>query len=298
MKNGSFSNAPGNLTERRKTQMTRQYIQQVIKPRNFSNHKGDYGRILVVGGSPEYVGSPALVALSAYAAGADIVKIAAPENVAWAINAYAPHLITLKLSGDYFNSTHIDYILKEAEKADVVVVGNGLGDRKETILAVEELLKKLEKMKANIVLDADAFKAKYVPKKSIITPHEKEFLSIFGKIPPAKEFEKRKEFVKKSADKAKVTILLKGGVDIITDGKKLEENRRHNPEMTVGGTGDTLAGIVATFWAQSDGEKAFESCSAAAWVNGAAGDVCLQKRKRVLPQWLVESIPEAMTSSL
>lgn len=276
----------------------KQYVQQVIKPRSFSSHKGDYGRILVVGGSPEYVGSPTLVALAAYAAGADIVKIMAPEKVAWAINACSPHLITLKLRGEFFNSSHIEQVLAEAAKADVVVVGNGLSDRKETIEAVGLLLQKLEKMKANIIIDADAFKAKIIPKKSILTPHEKEYLTLFNKIPSVKEFEKRKEAVRKMAERSRATILLKGGVDIITDGKKIDENRTHNPEMTVGGTGDTLAGIVATFWAQSGGLKAFESCAAGAWVNGVAGDICLRKRKRVLPHWLVEAIPEAMNHVL
>jgi hydroxyethylthiazole kinase-like uncharacterized protein yjeF len=272
------------------------HLQEVIKPRSITAHKGDYGRILVVGGSPLYVGAPAFVAMAAYAAGADIVKIIAPEKVAWTINTYSPHLITLKLPGQFFGAEHIDAVLAEAAKADVVVVGSGLSDRKETLAAVLILLQKLEKMKARILIDADAFKAKYVPKHSVITPHEREFLTVFDKIPPVKEMEKRREAVRKAAEKSKCVILLKGGVDIITDGKRLEENMVHNPEMTVGGTGDTLAGILATFWAQSD--KPFESAGAAAWVNGLAGDLCLKKRRRVLPHWLIENIPEAMSHSL
>ncbi len=262
-----------------------------------TGHKGDYGRVLVVGGSPTYVGAPTFVAMAAYATGADVVKIAAPERVAWTINTYSPHLITIKLPGSYFGREHVETILSEAARSDVVVVGSGIGDRKETIEAVAVLLQKLDKAKARVLIDADAFKAKYVPKKCVLTPHEREFLTLFDKIPPVKEIDKRREAVRKAAEKTKSVILLKGGVDLITDGKRMEENTVHNPEMTVGGTGDTLAGILATFWAQSP-EKPFEAAGAAAWVNGLAGDLCLKKRRRVLPHWLIEHIPEAMSHSL
>lgn len=269
------------------------YLQEVIKPRVQGAHKGDYGRILVVGGSKEYVGAPALVGMAALASGADLVTIAAPEKVAWAINAISTNLITRKLDGEYLVPAHVDAIVKMLPRFDCVVIGNGLGEQKETIEAVKELFKKI--VDKPIVVDADAFKAKTVPKKAVLTPHSREFEnSGLGKA--LSDLQKRKEAVLAAAKNLRTTILLKGPVDVISDGKRLEENRTHNPEMTVGGTGDTLAGILATFLAQS--QKPFESACAAAWVNGMAGDLCLKRKRRVLASWMIEYIPEAIQMGL
>lgn len=269
------------------------YLQDVIKPRVQNAHKGDYGRILVIGGSKEYVGAPALTGMAALAAGADLVTIAAPERVAWAINAISPNLITKKLDGEFFAFPHVDAIVKLLPKFDCLVVGNGLGEQRETIEAVKELFKKV--VDKPIIVDADAFKAKTFPKKAVLTPHSREFEnSGLGKAPS--DLEKRKAATLEAAKNSKATILLKGPVDIISDGKRLEENRTHNPEMTVGGTGDTLAGVLATFLAQSG--KPFESACAAAWVNGMAGDLCLKHKRRVLASWMIDHIPEAIQMGL
>ncbi len=269
------------------------YLQNVIKPRVQSAHKGDYGRILVIGGSKEYVGAPALTGMAALAAGADLVTIAAPEKVAWAINAFSPNMITKKLDGEFFAPAHVDTIVKLLPKFDCLVVGNGLGEQKETMEAVKELFKKVADKP--VIVDADAFKAKAFPKKAVLTPHSREFEnSGLGKAPS--DLEKRKESVLEAAKTSRTTILLKGPVDVISDGKRLEENRTHNPEMTVGGTGDTLAGILATFLAQSG--KPFESACAAAWVNGMAGDICLKHKRRVLAGWMIDHIPEAIQMGL
>ena len=265
------------------------FLQDVLKPRSFESRKGDFGRIMVIGGSPQYVGAPALVGMAAIAAGADIVNIFAPEKVAWTINAMDPSLITTKLDGERLTPEHVQDLLKRTGDFDVLVIGNGLGAAPETVDAVAQIL---SKVKIPTVVDADAFKAKVVPKKGLLTPHSKEFETMF-RDPLPKDLEKRRAKVAKHAAANKCVILLKGGIDIISDGKKTAENRVHNPEMTVGGTGDTLAGICAAFLAQSNG-KAFESARAAAWVNGTAGDLCLKKRKRVLPHWLIEYIPESL----
>lgn len=270
-------------------------LQEVIKPRVLTAHKGEYGKILVVGGSKDYIGAPFFVAASAYAAGADLVYVAAPEKTAWALSAMSPLLITHKLRGDHLSVEHVNEIVELAKGKDVVVIGNGVGETREAIAAMLTLVKRLEKEKIRMILDADALKLGYLPKGAIITPHTREFQNLF-KVKIPQDAEKRRELVKKQALASKTTILLKGPVDTITDGKRLEENTTHNPEMTVGGTGDTLAGILATFYAQSG--KPVESAAAAAWVNGTAGDLCLKRRYRVLPDAMIQFIPEAIQTGL
>ena len=81
--------------------------------RKRGDHKGDNGRVLVIGGSQDLVGAPAMAALAALRSGADLVAVAAPEQVAWAINTYAPDLITKKFEGDFFTFDNLACFLAD-----------------------------------------------------------------------------------------------------------------------------------------------------------------------------------------
>jgi NAD(P)H-hydrate epimerase len=88
------------------------------------------------------------------------------------------------------------------------------------------------------------------------------------------------------------TILLKSHYDIISDGEKFKVNRTGNPGMTVGGTGDVLTGITATFitWTQNP----FRAAVAAAFINGLAGDIAvMEKGYHITATDVIEKIPEA-----
>ena len=228
-------------------------------------HKGENGRVLVVGGSEDYVGAPALSALAALAvlrSGADLVTVSAPEKVAWVINTYSPDLITKKLRGKVWKKEHIKDISKI--KFDVVLIGPGMGQSDGAKKLVDELIK-INKPK---VLDADALKIVDYRKlrNCVVTPHEKEFEILFGE-------KATKEGVKRFG-KEDLVVLLKGGVDLISDGKQLMENKTGNNSMTKGGTGDVLAGLVAGYIAQ--GMSLYEAACKAAYVNGAAGEALHQ----------------------
>ena len=77
-------------------------LHSIISKRKKSSHKGENGTVLVIGGSEEYTGSVALAGIAALRSGADIVTIAAPKKVAWAINALSPDLITHKVNCEHF----------------------------------------------------------------------------------------------------------------------------------------------------------------------------------------------------
>ena len=95
--------------------------------RRKDSHKGDNGLVLAVGGSKDFVGAIALTGLAALRSGADLVKIIAPEKVAWAINAYSLDLMTLKMKGNFVDSDYFEIIKKEIERYDVLLIGNGIG---------------------------------------------------------------------------------------------------------------------------------------------------------------------------
>src|SRR3989344_1903950 len=98
-----------------------------IPKRNIGSHKGENGYVLAAGGSKDYVGALTLAGLAALRSGCDLVKIVAPEKVAWAINAYSTDLVTMKLKGDYFELRDFSIVNNEMEKFDVLLIGNGIG---------------------------------------------------------------------------------------------------------------------------------------------------------------------------
>lgn len=265
-------------------------IKGVIHDRKPEAHKGDFGRVLFIASSEEYAGASVLVtktvvnSLVALRAGTDLVTVAAPEKVGWLIHKYLPDLIIKKFHCSFFEEQHAEEILKIALNHDVVVIGPGLGRQSDNF--VKKFIKMAMKSKAreqlpNLVIDADALKSIKISdvKGAILTPHSTEFELLTGKKLPA-ELDKKIEVVRKCANNN--IIILKGNPDIIAYKNKVKLNYTGNPAMTVGGTGDVLAGLCAGLIAQSkhfEDDKGkqisydqFGGACAAAFVNGMAGD--------------------------
>ena len=259
---------------------------QLVGRRSLESHKGDSGRILVIGGGP-YTGAPALTALAALRAGADIVTVAAPRRAAKTISCFSPNLIVRELSGEHLSLDDLSTLPDLFASHDVVVMGMGLGRHPDTGDALARLIPLARKA----VIDADALLTD-LPLKGILTPHAGEFQRISGLSLLDLDWRERMEPVKGFARERGVTVLLKGKVDLITDGEVMRANTTGNPGMTVGGTGDVLAGIAAAFYART---TALRAASAAAFVNGRAGDlVYLEKGFGMLATDLIEKIPLAM----
>jgi len=252
----------------------------VTKPRPLSSHKGDFGRLLIIGGSETYSGAPALVALAALRTGVDLTYIAVPKRTAYSISSFSPNLITIKLEGSHLNPKNLPVIRREMERATALVVGPGLGLHPETSSAVKEIIKASEELKKPLILDADGLKVFAEEKRrlevpSVLTPHAGEFKLLSGYELSQKLWERAEE-VRKMALELNVTVLLKGPVDIISNGEKTKFNFTGNPAMTVGGTGDVLSGVVGGLLAQ--GFPPFEAAVAGAFVNGAAGDFAYREK--------------------
>lgn len=236
-----------------------------LKARSKTSHKGQNGTVLVLGGSEQYIGSPAFVGMSALAtlrAGADLVHIAAPEHVAWAINCISADLITHKLPGKTFSPRHIDACLKLATQADVIVIGNGIGRLKTTRTFVQTFLKKNNKP---LVIDADALRMIRIQdiKNAILTPHEDELKTLL----------KNSNLTRKNFKNALGNNILiqKGHPDTyVHSARRTAHISVGHAGMTHGGTGDVLAGLIAGLWAQTN--PAFMSACTAVYINGKAGE--------------------------
>jgi NAD(P)H-hydrate epimerase len=270
------------------------------KKRSPNAHKGDHGRLLVIGGSETYSGAPALAALAAYATGVDIVYVAAPESIASIIAGFSPSLITVKLKGSRLNPRNAEKMSALYGKIDAAVIGPGLGLYPETREAVMGVVEELERLKIPVLIDADALKSYPVRREiatgAVFTPHSKEFEILTGK-PPSGTLKERGEMVRKEAARLGATILLKGNIDIASDGTRTRFNLTGNPGMTVGGTGDVLSGIAGAFGAQ--GIMPLQSAVAAAFINGVAGDmVANEKGGHMEPGDLIWKIPSVIEDAL
>jgi NAD(P)H-hydrate epimerase len=261
------------------------------------SHKGDFGRVLVIGGNEVFSGAPALAALAALRAGVDLAYVAAPEKTSRVVSAMSPNLITLKLDGEHLNPRNIPVIKRYLGMITAVIMGPGLGLHKETISAVEEIVKIIEDAKIPLLLDADGLKAfaefkQQLKSPLVLTPHAGEYKKLVGK-EPSKDLEERVRAVQKTANDLGAVVLLKGPVDLISDGKRVKLNFTGNPGMTVGGTGDVLSGIVGAFLAQK--VDPFEAAVTAAFINGACGDfVQNEKGYHMVPTDLLDWIPKVM----
>ena len=146
----------------------------LVGKRSPESHKGDSGRILVIGGGP-YTGAPALSALAALRAGADVVTVAAPRTAAKTISSFSPNLIVQELTSDHLCPDDMSVLVDQIARHDVVVMGMGLGRHPETMETVAEIIPLAKK----IVIDADALQPD-LPLKGIVTPHAGEFKRISG----------------------------------------------------------------------------------------------------------------------
>jgi NAD(P)H-hydrate epimerase len=249
-------------------------VSLVTKPRSQSAHKGDFGRLLVVGGSEVYSGAPTLVALAAMRTGVDIVYLAAPEKTALAISSMSPDLITIKLEGDNLKPASLEALKPYLSMVDAVAMGPGLGQNPETAKFIKACVDEIEKAQKPLLLDADGLKAFAKFKRPlkvplVLTPHAGEYAILAGEELPQNQ-EERVSAIQKNAQKLKATILVKGKVDVICGVERVKLSFTGNPGMTVGGTGDVLSGVVGGLMAQ--GADPFEAAVAGAFVNGAAGD--------------------------
>ena len=257
--------------------------------RDSDSHKGDNGEVLVVGGGP-YTGAPTLSALAALRAGADLVRVACPERVAGAVQGFSPNLIVRALPGDRVGPAHVDRVASLAAGNDVVVLGPGLGRGDGTREFVREFLTAFE---GRAVVDADALRV--VPDIDtdadlICTPHQGELVGMGGET--AEDPDERAELVREFAAEVGHALLVKGAVDVISDGEDVRLNRTGNPGMTVGGTGDVLAGTVGALAAVTD---PFRAAAVGAYVVGRAGDAAAEANGAGLVATdLPDRLPEAM----
>ncbi len=284
-------------------------LKEVYKKRNPWVHKGQFGRLVVVSGSKIHTGSPIFVGMAAYRSGCDMVYLTGPQRAMDVAANYSPVLMTKLLEGAYLEKKHVDKVLSlvETSRATAVVIGPGLWRIDKTRKAINMLV---EKITVPMVIDADAIRAASVIKDGLkgktilLTPHGDEFRELTG-VKVTETIKDRINAVRKEAYKLNcgkdntcplyppITIVLKGNVDIISNGKEVVLNDTHDNRLTKGGCGDTLTGIAGALLARK--VDTFTAGCAAAYINGKAGELAAKKYgEGLLPTDLIQEMPNVI----
>ena len=230
-------------------------------------HKGDRGRVTVVGGSAGMSGAALHTARAAFAAGAGLVKlVAAPDTLA-AARASLPDVLTVESA----LGAELEPAVAEAlDWADALVVGPGLG--REAVRG-EFLQAVLARRPVPTVVDADAltlFQGE-ATRPIVFTPHLGEFRALFGDQLADAVANDRWAAAAKAAHKVKGTVLLKGVPTVVADMRgPVHVVASGNPGLATGGSGDLLAGFIGAFLAR--GGAAAEAAALGAHALGRAAE--------------------------
>ncbi len=256
----------------------------IFPARKKDAHKGDNGKVLVVGGNELYHGAPILAALGAQRGGADLVYMYVPQSVVLPARCASNGLIVSGFRGEFLSIYDVKSILNRAHMCDTLVIGNGLGTNEET---QEALAKILERAPCPVVLDAGALQPAYLeilPAGSVLTPHAHEFRRLFGCYAA-------QAMVGEFAQKIGRTIVCKGMIDLIGDPDgEVFQNKSGCAEMTVGGTGDVLAGVIGGFLARGINPRDAARL-AVDWL-GRTGEALARSRRGFSADELVDYLAE------
>jgi NAD(P)H-hydrate epimerase len=210
-------------------------------------HKGDRGRVCVIGGANGMSGAAIHAARAALAAGAGLVKLVAARETIAAAQASLPDLLTVETA---LGETIEPQVAEAAEWADAVVLGPGLGRESARERFVAEVL---ARRAVPTVVDADAlhyFKGA-ASRPVVCTPHVGEFRALAGDALADEVANDRWSAAARAAAKLKCTVLLKGVPTVIADLRGPEQVvASGNPGLATGGSGDLLAGFIGAFLAR------------------------------------------------
>jgi len=244
--------------------------------RKRDTHKGDYGTVLVVAGSPGMAGAAVLAGDAAYRAGAGLVVYCCPERVADVISIKQ----TCGVVRPFGQKDAVTHILEQAAQSTAAVVGPGLSRAPEIQEAVRETVQAME---IPFVLDADGLNAfQEYPEllqrgkgARVLTPHPGEASRLL-KVPASQIQADRIAAATELAKRFLAVAVLKGHRTVVTDGTQSIVNKTGNPGMATAGSGDVLSGVIGAFLGQR--LKPFAAARQGVEAHGRAGDLAARER--------------------
>ncbi|WP_179377015.1 NAD(P)H-hydrate dehydratase [Winogradskyella wichelsiae] len=258
-------------TETKAELISKLEVLPLYKPREKFSHKGDFGHVMILGGSYGKIGAVNLASRAAFSSGAGLVTAFVPKCGYQSLQSSIPEVMVLTDSTE----THISDINFNLEPT-VIGIGVGLGTTEKTVKTFKEFLKN---NKTQLVIDADGLNIlsqhktllKHLPKQTVLTPHPKELERLVGKW--SNDFEKL-EKVQALSNEYDVVVLIKGANSITVYKDKLYINTTGNPGMATAGSGDVLTGIISGLIAQ--GYTPLSATIFGVYLHGKSADISLK----------------------
>ena len=264
----------------------------VINKRDPNSHKGSYGRVFIVAGSPGMTGAAYMCGKSALRSGAGLVTVGIPESLNPVMEVKLTCVMTLPLpetASGTISGAAKSKILDFADKCDVIVIGPGLSQQPETKALVIALI---QEVNLPIILDADGLNAiqgelgllENINQNIILTPHPGELARLMNRTSSEIQYNRKdvaKEFITtiNQNNNKEIILVLKGNKTVVINYNNIYINNTGNPGMASAGSGDVLSGIIGALIAQ--GFTAFTAAQLAVYIHGRAGDLAAKQKGEV-----------------
>ncbi|MDO5718846.1 MAG: NAD(P)H-hydrate dehydratase [Tissierellia bacterium] len=270
----------------------------ILKKRERESHKGDYGRISLIGGSRGMSGSILLSSKAALRMGSGIVYTVVPSGISESVEMRSLENIVLPVedSGkDFFNRKSIDELRQIVLKSDASCFGPGVGSDDE----IYDVLKAIIEIDKALVIDADGLNCLrgrtdiLKNTKTVITPHRMEMARLADK--DIKYVNRNPINLAMSFSKLyNIIVVLKGHNTIVTDGNEVYSNSTGNPGMATAGSGDVLTGMITSLLGQ--GYDLFDSAKLGVFLHGLSGDIAAEIlcEESIIASDIIRFIPHAV----
>jgi len=265
-------------------------------------HKGERGRVMILGGSRGYSGAPALASMAALHTGSGLVYLGIPDGIRALMEHKLTEVIKIGIpqtNNWVFGKPSLPETRRWFDKIDALAIGPGIGRTDETQEFVKTVIQDYQ---GPLVVDADAlfalnedFLKANGRSQIVLTPHEGEMGRLCG-IPAEKVRENRYELAREKAKAWNVTLLLKGASTLIVSGDSVWVNSTGNPGMATAGSGDVLTGIIVSLLGQ--GMSPEKAAVAGAFLHGLSGDLLAQELglHAITAEALSSNLPKAFHS--
>lgn len=279
-------------------------MKDLLRRRKIDSHKGDYGRVGIIGGSTGMAGAPYLASLASLRTGCGYTYTLIPSALETVMSIKLTEGIVRPIKDDgvgHFTMESLQDILMHIKDMDALAVGVGMGVDGDRTYIVREIIKNA---KVPIVLDADAINClsnephilENHETPIIITPHPGELARLLD-ISIEEIQKKRVYYSEYIAKKHNIIVVLKGHRTVVASPKLgIYINETGNPGMATAGSGDVLTGMIASLLAQ--GLKSFDATKLGVHLHGLAGDITKEKigEYGMIATDIIESIPFAIDS--
>ena len=267
-------------------------LKKVIRERPLDSHKGNYGRLLLIGGTYPYGGAIIMAALAAVNSGAGLVTVATDRDNIAPLHSHLPEAMAFDLEEQ-------DRLTEQLTKSDLVLVGPGLAENQLGLDILQKVIQTVAEQQI-LIMDGGAISlfskaALPFPKaQTVFTPHQKEWKGLSG-LSLSDQTAAANQAAVNQLPLGSIVVQKKHGTTVYQSGQEqVFELTVGGPYQATGGMGDTLAGMIAAFAGQFKSSSLFERVAAATLLHSLIADELSQEAYVVLPTAISRAIPRWM----